>query len=210
MSGGPREVWRSSVAAKPASEGPDGQLADRLVSWFMQSFNKAIARQANAEDNCTGRFREGRFRCQALLDEQGVLTCMGYVNLNPIRAGTAADLESSDYTTIQRRLRSLEERPEAAKEPLTPVGGGTRPTGPAITLDSYIHLVRWSAGINRPDGKSDDEQPVPDAVGATFGSADWWIGCVARIAHVFGCAVGSPAALRAFAEATGRKYLRGT
>lgn len=78
------------------------RLAD--LSWLMRNLNEYVARKANQEDNCKGRFWEGRFKSQALLDEKAVLACMAYVDLNPVRAKMAHSVQSAQYTSIFERI----------------------------------------------------------------------------------------------------------
>jgi len=76
-------------------------------SWFIRTLNEHIARRPNAEDGVKGRFWEGRFKNQALLDGQALLAAMAYADLNPVRAGLAETPETLDYTSIQERVVGL-------------------------------------------------------------------------------------------------------
>jgi len=121
------------------------------ISWFIRVLNEGIARQANAEDQCTGRFWEGRFKSQALLDERALATCLAYVDLNPIRAGMADSPETSDHTSAQKRIQSVENgddpvKPDQPNQPLPFVGYPRQnsPIGLPFRLQDYLELLDWT------------------------------------------------------------------
>ncbi|SBS31947.1 hypothetical protein MSP8886_02289 [Marinomonas spartinae] len=74
------------------------------VSWFVKELDEPIARKADFEDQCTGRFWEGRFKSQSLLDEAALAACMAYVVLNPLRAKINPTPETSDFTSVKKRF----------------------------------------------------------------------------------------------------------
>jgi len=139
------------------------------ISWFMRCLNESIARQANEEDNCTGRFWEGRFKSQALLDEAALAACMAYVDLNPIRASMTKTPETSDHTSIKQRIKKAEtahipNHLHQQVKALMPFAGNPRknmPKGLPFRLTDYIELVDWTGRILRDDKRGSIDQTIP-------------------------------------------------
>ena len=123
-----------SIRRKSLLEHPEKieQVRNRLgsLSWFMRHINEPIARIANGEDECTGRFWEGRFKSVALLDRTALLACMVYVDLNPVRANAAVKVPSP-YTSAQQRVR----KKQKSLATLDAIG---------TTLQEYLGLLRWT------------------------------------------------------------------
>ena len=170
-------------------------LRNRLkdISWFMRVLNEDIARKANFEDNCTGRFWEGRFKSQALLDEAALAACMAYVDLNPIRAKIADTPEKSDYTSIQQRI-NIAVKGTQPKALLKFVGNPRKhmPKGLPFELKSYIELVELTGRIIRDDKRgaiSANELPILTRLGI---SPENWLTLTTQFTKSFHGAVGKP------------------
>ena len=196
------------------------------VSWLMRQLAEKIARMANKEDQCTGRFWEGRFKCQPLLDEAAVLACAAYVDLNPVRAGIAATPEESDFTSVQDRIRSEQspETPKAIRKDgwLSPVhldemtAPGPRPSPSnrrasekgflPITLEAYLKLLDWT-GRQIARGK---RGRIPDACKPILERLQMnratWCTLVTEFGRLFRRVAGNPNSLQLSANHSGRSH----
>ena len=148
------------------------------ISWMMRTLNETNARKANLEDDCTGRFREGRFKSIPLLDDKALLSCLSYVDLNPIRAGLASTPESSDHTSIKQRAKFFSDGNHHQPDHLMPFTGLRLQTDSpdiAFTLSDYLELVDWTGRQirDKPTGNiSSDAPPILDRLNI---SPNHWI-----------------------------------
>jgi len=174
------------------------------LSWYMRCLNEPIARMANREDHCAGRFWEGRFRSQALLDERAVLTCMAYVDLNPIRAGLAKSLDKSEFTSIKERIE------QSQTTPLRRFSGNADDCqGIPFSFPDYLQLVDW-AGRAVVAGKKGfipaDTPPVLTRIGM---QPSVLLGYIRQKPERWYSALGPVDRIRLLAESLGLRFIKG-
>jgi len=177
----------------------------RLVdlSWFMRCLNEPIARMANLEDRCTGRFWEGRFHSQALLDERALLACMAYVDLNPIRAAMADSPESSDYTSIQERIIHPHETT------LRPFASNDEAVGLSITLADYLNLVDWAGREIKRGKRGYIPATTPSILARLNMQSSPVLEYLKHTEKHTPVALGAVSQLRRFAHSVGRRFVKG-
>jgi hypothetical protein len=185
-------------------------LRQRLgsLSWLMRCLAEPIARRANREDGCKGRFWEGRYKCQALCDDRAILAAMVYVDLNPIRAGMTDRLDASAHTSVAARIVQTESDPTIATSPLKPVAGGLRPAID-ITTAEYLQMLDWT-GRQLAPGKCGRISPHAPVILKTMDhDATCWATRVAAFGSGWYRVVGSAQDLIAIAERLGQRWLKG-
>ncbi|MCG8394546.1 MAG: transposase [Pseudomonadales bacterium] len=195
-----------------------GQWRERLydLGWFMKCLNEYLARRANEEDCCKGRFWEGRYKCQALLDEKALLQCMAYVDLNPVRADMASTPEASNYTSVKQRASEVKERHTTKKMPrlLPMVDSETVEVEDDDTVCrfrqmDYLELVDSTGRAVRADKRgviSERAAGILDRLGIEERA---WLQHMQPRKQRLPVAVGSLERLKAYAASTGRKWVAG-
>ncbi|KLV04605.1 transposase [Photobacterium aquae] len=169
------------------------------ISWFMRLLNEPIARQANEEDDCTGRFWEGRFKSQPLLDEAALAACMAYVDLNPVRAGIARTPETSSHTSIKKRAKAA--KSNSQPKALLPFVGNPRsnmPKGLPFAFTDYLLLVDETGRAicdGNKGGISENARNIVARLGLT---EENWLELTSQLERNFSGAIGKEHLLREY------------
>ncbi|MGB0866879.1 MAG: transposase [Granulosicoccaceae bacterium] len=225
------ERWHSLYRGKPVSQRflqgmPMGEAEteqvkklaelwrERLtsISWFMRALNEPIARAANSEDDCTGKFFEARFKSQALLDEQALLACMAYVDLNPIRADIAETPEESDFTSIKQRIGAAG-KGAIPKHLARFEGHATKCPKPHLipfSLKDYIELVEWTGRSISLNKHGRIAQEIPPAFQRIKISPEEWTDLALNFEKHFTLWVGSDEHLQQVCGRIGMRHVHGS
>jgi hypothetical protein len=191
------------------------------ISWFMRNLNEFIARKANNEDNCTGRFWEGRFKSQALLDESAVLSCMMYVDLNPIRAKMADSLLDSDFTSIQERIKQYHTYQKQQRHKNSAVSALQQPKqllkfGCSIdkntipfTLFDYLELADFSSRLVVPNKRGSVKSTKPAILIELEIEIDNWINTIQHFRRQYANFAGTKASLIQCAHSHHHSWYKG-
>ncbi len=222
--------WRQHFATTPVIVGrylkgenlskPEMDVVDDIIetwrerlydiSWFMRLLNESIAREANKEDEVTGRFWEGRFKSQALLDEQALVACMAYVDLNPIRADMAKTPEESDYTSIQERInKALNKQPCLLLPFQDTAKDDKKASAIPFECNEYIALVDWSGRAVLENKRGSIPDNIPPILSRLGIDKKDWLRHIQYFESHFPTVAGSMDKLKRLAEQTSRRWIKG-
>ncbi len=176
------------------------------ISRFMGYMNQYIARKANEEDDCTGRFWEGRFQSQALLDEIALLQCMVYVELNPVRAGLSRNPRQSEYTSIKRRLagNGFDLMPFKPGKPGAPTDQHYHLP---VHFDDYLELLDWSGRIIMEDKQGTIPAGAPPLIDRLNITPGCWQIAMRPPAQGHQKALGSDLHIKKYCRAIGQRWV---
>ena len=162
---------------------------------------------------------QGRFKSQALLDDAALLTCMSYVDLNPIRARIADRPEESDFISIQERIRHYQKALEqtgnpseaatTAPEHLLPFVGGEhqdKVSGLNFSLPDYLELTDWAGRAIRGDKLGAIPSKLAPILGRLNIDSDAWLDSVKNYGKNYNTVIGTRKGIKRFSQAVGSKW----
>lgn len=180
------------------------------VSWFMKSLNEFIACKANKEDDCKGRFWEGRFRCQRICGESALLGCAVYIDLNPIRAKQAQTPEESKFTSAYERIELLKKGDSEEHLWLAPIQDTEKKKGfLSISLKEYLSILDETGRVikkNKRGAISSSLEPILVRLGL---KPCGWIRLVEELGNAFSCVIGDKDSIRQAALSAGKQWFKG-
>ena len=83
---------------------------DGALSLMMQSVGRSYVRAFNQAHGRTGTLWEGRYRSSLIQTERYLLTCMAYIDLNPVRAGMVEAPENYPWSSHAHYIGRLHQR----------------------------------------------------------------------------------------------------
>jgi len=197
------------------------------LSWLMKALKEPISRLANVEDDCTGTFWEGRFQSVPLLDQAAIVSCLAYVDLNPVRANLADSPESSEHTSIAKRIRARQaervaqqtqdphkhrQLREISRQAQWLVSIATATAGPnghgGIPQDDYFCLVDVTGRAMRRGKRGRIPRELPAILQRLDIDSATWVRSMERPRSLLGVALGSTEALAREALRRGRHWLQ--
>jgi len=183
------------------------QWRDNLsnISRFMAHINETIARKSNREDDCTGKFWEGRFNSQAIVGKEALLQTLCYVDLNPVRAKVVVTPENAKHTSINRRLKVKKNGLMPFKPKKTP-----KPRLKAylpFTLKQYLELLDWTGRQVRNGKRGAIPQNVRSILERIGFSQSRWIKSMSRQKPWTQRVLGSSQDIQKFCDAIGQKWV---
>lgn len=177
------------------------------ISWLMRRLNEGLARTANREDRCNGRFWQGRFHSQLLLEEAAVLMCMVYVDLNPIRAGAAVGVEDSRYTSIFHRIHHT--NPEERMGPVSACFESGFGLPLDLKLSQYVTLVERTGELFKAGAQTSIADTAVPVLRRLNIRTESYSRVIANLSKLFYRAIGNPGQLEEYSQALGQCWVKG-
>ena len=180
-----------------------------------------ISREANREDNCKGKFWEGRFKSQALLDEKALFSWLAYVDLNPIRVGIASSVEDSEFASISDRIKQHKSHQRQQKKPSADCHAPSQPyswlplspiadnNGILLSYSDYFELVDWSGRHIDPKKTGFIDESIISILQELGIEIDDWTLAVKDFRRHYGSFAGSEMQLRDYAHRHARSWCKG-